>query len=310
MQRLRYFKFALALGTMLIAPIYARAESDEAAKRLFDQGLADVKASRFADAALAFEAAYRARPHAASLFMAGGAWEEAGSLVRAADAWAGCLGSPGMNAAQQQRAEQRLSDIEAKVATLLVRSRDENFGQGWEVRLGEGSFFALPARLHAAAGNNRMQVRDVSGKSHRDLGHDVALRRGQVQSVFVDLNPREPSFQSTARTPDVKENTTPMAQTDKPTAQLVAAAGLVTAGTASLVASSIMWSRANDTHDAFDATPSWELHDKGVSQVRWTNALGIGGSVLLLSGVAVWLWPTMPVQPQLTLNAVGVAGLF
>jgi hypothetical protein len=295
---------------MLVAPGHARAQSDEEAKRLFDQGLANVKANRFADAALAFEAAYRARPHAASLFMAGGAWEEAGSLVRAADAWAACLSSPGLNSAQKQRAEQRLSELEVKVATLIVRSRDTHVGESWAVRLGDGSFFALPARLHAVTGNHRIEVRDGNGKTHLALGIDVSLRSGVGLVVPLDLTPREPSVQASVAISDAKESAAPVPESKTPTAQLVAAAGLVTLGAASLVASSVMWSRANKTHDAFDATPTWELHDKGVSQVRWTNALGIGGSVLLLSGVAVWLWPNASVQPQLSVNSVGIVGVF
>lgn len=300
-QTVLVFVFALGVATSV------QAAPDEDAKRLYDQGLRDLKTHRFADAALAFEAAFGAQPHPASLFMAAGAWQEAGSLARAADAWARCLTVQGLNPAQKDQAIARLASIEMKVGTVAVSFAGGALG--WEARLAEGSFFALPARLHATPGLRRLEVRDAEGQIHPELGHTLQLGAGNAQTLVLTL-PQMPSVVPVSDILGVNQNVGPEKSPGISRTRVAAAAGLATLGVGCFVGSAIMWGRANATHDDFEKTPTWKLHDQGVSQVRWTNALGAAGSVLLLSGVAVALWPAAIVQPVVSAHGWGVAGVF
>ncbi len=273
----------LALQVGFVPSALAADDGPAQAARNYELGRQAFEAERFAEAALEFEAAFQALPHAVSLFMAADAWERAGRLEQAADAWSIVPSAPGVSAEQASQADQRRRTLERLLGTVVVTS-----SEAASVRLDDGVARPTPARLHATAGTRTLVV--LSG------GHEerraIRLDSGQLLTLPLDSPPQRSLPPPPPAKSDVDRG--PARQPSWWTTPRIVGAGLLGAGAAGLAVGTGFGLAARQTKQDFDQSPTAQLREQGLSQVRWTNVGLIGGGILLLGGASLLVWAPAP----------------
>lgn len=279
------------------APVFAHADNAEDARTMYEGARVLFDSKRYAEAALQFEAAAMLRPHAVAWFMAGQAWERNGLLNRAADAYARAIALGDLKT-DEALATSRLAALEKRLGTLDVRGPE-----GTRVRIEPNTELPVPARLHAAAGRQKLTIR---GPGDASSSRDVELVTGVVTPL--ELEPR-PVPTPAAAPPVVHtgEVSPPSWTTQKTIGVVLAGAGLV-----SLVGAAALWGSANGAHDDYIAAPTRDVYDRGRSLVTWTNVTLIGGALLVASGAFLLAVPLSrrPSSAALvvTPNGIGLRG--
>lgn len=281
----------LAFVALALAPLGARAEDAAAeAARRYDEGTRALRADRFGEAASAFDRAFALRPHGATAFMAATAWESAGDPVRAADAWARAVASTELAGDRRVRAEKRLEELERTLGTVIVSAPDV---PGALARVDDAAFVPLPARLHGRPGDHVLEAHDHAARALASTPRPVRLGRGASLAVSLSAAPLPGPVVEPAPLPavDLQANAPPTPAQPRSAARVVTTVALAAIAVGAFVGSAVTWSEARDTHAAFDRAPSWELRDRGLSQVRWTNGLLATGVVAATAAATAWLWP-------------------
>jgi hypothetical protein len=271
-------------GTAYAQNAEAAVDAAAEAKRQFGLGRQAFDAKRYADAAQNFEAAAAYKPHPVTFYTAAVAWELAGRSDRAADAFSRAVEQPGLREEDARKSRERLSSLEGVLGTVTVTAPD-----GWKVQLDGNVETTAPARLHAKPGLRTLVYR-APGKAVEKK--EVTLEAGQKVAISLP----EPTPQVVAQPEPPKEPKTPVvteAPAEDPLTTIRKSAGLVLAGigAASVGASIIFWTQAQDARDVYNAKPTQQGLDHGHNLETWTNVTLIGGLVLLAGGVTLYLLP-------------------
>lgn len=275
-------------------------EATAEAARQSDLARHAVKAKRFLHAAELFEAAAALNRQASTNVSAGVAWDQADRPDRAADAYARALLANEPDASGKDR----LETLERSLGTVDIKAPP-----GWTVQLDGGSEAATPARLHSTPGVHSLAIsapdRPITRRDVRlEVGKPLALtlKDEPVAPVTAD-KPREAPSPTTQAAPTTTNTRVieraPPGQTRRAIGFTLAGLGLATLGGAALLGVQTVNAR-----DAFNDAPSQSLYDHEQALQTWTNVALVAGSVFVVGGVALVLWPSGSSSTEVS---VGVA---
>ncbi len=276
----------LALGLLMSSASPAVAQSEEGdtraeAARLYNEARRAMTEDRYRDAAMAFEAASRLRPHAVALYTAAQAWELASEPARAADAFALSLATPKLDAAQAERARQRLEALQKQLGVIQVLGDEST-----RVQLDDHSEFRAPVRLHATAGEHVLLILRADGSVDRQPFEVKVGDLLEIDAEARESTPGEPGrpLADPARRPVTSEGEgAPLASSPWQTAGFVS----LGAGVAGLIGGALLGLSANSAEASYQASPARESYDHAKGLELKTNIMLIAGGVLTGLGVTL-----------------------
>jgi tetratricopeptide (TPR) repeat protein len=246
---------------------------DEQARTAFAEG-------DFAGAASRFAEAYASAPHPATKYNEAMAWEQAGEPARAADAYQQALSMPGLDAARESAARDRMAELERTLAVLSIPGPE-----GATATVGHIRGARLPLRVHLAAGAHEVSLRKQDGSM---VVRTVDAPPGKVVELVVDVV-NGPAPLTPRPQPATLPATPPPEASSAPTWGWVALGG---AGAFSIGAG-YLGMKTLDSLDEYEASQyrDPDAQDRTRRYKLWTNvAWGAAavsasvGVVLLLSG--------------------------
>ncbi len=198
----------ITIITLLLAPLAARAQTDEEqarARALFEMGEEHYRAERFAEAARAFEQSYEIYGHPGTLVNLAGALEDAGQRVEALERWNELLERFGavISDEARERARSRVEALERSLASVSITSAPPGATLLCDGReLGRAP---LDAPLVVEPGDHVIEAR-LEG--HQDLRREVFLRAGANSPLTLTLQPIEREPERPARATLIVESAT------------------------------------------------------------------------------------------------------
>lgn len=188
---LQFLQLLVVLGALGWAEL-GWADAGEA-QQLFDEAERAFDAEEYARAADLFEQANRHAPHPSVLFNAAVSWDHAAERARAANAYRAALAGEGLNAAQTEESERRLSALGEQLGYVLVARP-----VGGLVTVGNIRREPIPARFYLEPGDYQVELETPEG---RNSATSIEVEPGQTLKVALDaveiptavpVEPREP----------------------------------------------------------------------------------------------------------------------
>lgn len=282
------------------------------AARLYNDARRAMTEERYSEAALGFEAASRLRPHAVALYTAAQAWELAGSPARAADAFALALATPQLDAAQAERARQRLEALQRQLGVIQVLGEETT-----RVQLDDHSEFRIPVRLHAEAGEHLLLILRADGSVDRQT---IEVKVGDLLEIDAEVRQAD-STPGPARplADPARRPITPEEGDAAPSHSPWQSVGFASlgAGVAGLVGGALLGLAATSAEESYQASPARESYDHAKSLELRTNVMLIAGGVLTGLGVTLLILkpgegsePAPRAQLALSLGGLRATGSF
>jgi len=290
---------ALASALLLARPAPAQSDDPQAieARRLYDEARQAFKHERYREAALSFEAASKIRPHAVALYTAAQAWELGGEPARAADAYARALTTPKLEDEQAARARERLSALEAELATLSVSGPDDT-----RVMLDDHIQLGLPARLHATPGEHTLIIERPGLPTER---RSLKLDKGTSEIDLQKAEAAKPAEPAPKPEPVVLPEPRKVAiKVDEPRSVWLTVGWVATgAGVAALGGAVVLGMSAEDAEDTYKAAPTRETFDHAKALETRTNVMLVVGGVLTAAGVGIVILQSTKPKEHVALRA-------
>lgn len=255
------------------------------ARQQYDAGTRAIAERRFLEAAIHFEAAGTRAPHGASYYMAAIAWEQGSRPDRAADAYARALQLPGLDEVANERAKDRIRELEKLLGTLAVTGPD-----GWRVQLDGQLDVPLPARVHGLPGLHSLHIQPPDRPvAKREVSLTAAstteLALTDADAPAAKSDPAPPPPPRVVRVEVVRE-VPPPGNTRR-----IVGAGVLGLGVATLGAAIVTGVTALDARDAYQLSRTRAEYDHVRTLQTVTNVLWITGAAVSIGGGALLLWP-------------------
>lgn len=266
---------------------------------------------RYREAAMAFEAASRLRPHAVALYTAAQAWELAGEPARAADAFSLSLATPKLEAAQAERARQRLEALQKQLGVIQVLGDEST-----RVQLDDHSEFRAPVRLHATEGEHVLLILRVDGSVDR---RPVDVKVGDLLEIDAEARESQGGEPGRRLADPQRRAITPDDEQSLAGGSPWQTLGFVSlgAGVAGLLGGALLGLSANSAEASYQASPARESYDHAKGLELKTNVMLIAGGVLTGLGVTLLILkpgegkePAPSAKLELSLGGVRALGSF
>lgn len=302
----------LATGTLLLTLSSASTASAEGpsptaateARQQYEAGMRAISERRYLEAAIHFESAGTRAPHGASYYMAAVAWEQGSRPDRAADAYARALQLPGLDEVANERAKDRVRELEKLLGTLSVTGPD-----GWRVQLDGQLDVPLPARVHGLPGVHSLHMQAPGRPTAKREVSLSASNTTELELTDVDVpvptGPTAPAPPKIVKIEVVREVPPP-----GHTRRLVGV-GVGGLGVATMIGAVVTGVGALGARDAYQTSRTQDAYDHVRALQTTTNVLWITGGALAVTGAALYFWPAKSAtKAALGPGAIRVEGAF
>jgi len=274
------------------------------ARQQYEAGMRALSERHYLEAAIHFEGAGTRAPHGASYYMAAIAWEQGSRPDRAADAYARALQLPGLDEVANERAKDRVRELEKLLGTLSVTGPD-----GWRVQLDGQLDVPLPARVHGLPGVHSLHMQAPGRPTAK---REVSLSASSTTEleltdtdVPVPTGPTAPAPPKIVKIEVVRE-VPPPGNTRR-----IVGAGVGGLGVATMIGAVVTGVSALGARDAYQSSRTQDAYDHVRALQTTTNVLWITGGALAITGAALYFWPAKSApKTALTIGAGGLGGSF
>lgn len=269
MRALRSIAGVVSLGVLVGTTVWggaseARAQDQQRARQLYAEAQALFESGQYAAAESSFRAAYEAVPNAVVLKAIAAAQERQGNIPGALETLRRYLREAPPSAADRVEVEQRIQELSARPATIIVTSTPE--GAAIHVD-GADTGWVTPAEVEVSAGEHTVELRLTGYQVTTQTFEAAASTRVRVEMTLepssADEAPEADAFGTEGGDGGALDSNAATGEgggSDDPSAGVWVTAGL---GAAGLISGTVFGFLALSEQSNFDAEPNHETADRG-----------------------------------------------